>query len=163
MKKIRNGEHVPPFETVRRRKDGKEIHVSVSVSPIRDKDGRIIGTSAISRDISDRKQLEAQMRQSQKMEAVGQLAGGVAHDFNNLLTIISGYSDLLSREPPLTSHRRGLIEEIHKAGERAAALTRQLLAFSRKQVLEPKVLDLNAVVSEIEQDAAAADRRRHRF
>ncbi len=148
MKKIRNGEHVPPFETVRRRKDGKEIHVSVSVSPIRGKEGRIIGASAISRDISERKHLEAQIRQSQKMEAVGVLAGGVAHDFNNLLTIISGYSNLLLMSP-IDESSRGLIKEIHKAGERAAALTRQLLAFSRKQVLEPKVLDLNAVVTNL--------------
>ena len=99
-------------------------------------------------DITDRKKLEEQFRQAQKMEAVGQLAGGVAHDFNNLLTVISGYSQLLLRSPELDDSRKGLVREIGKAGERAASLTRQLLAFSRKQVLEPKVLDLNALITE---------------
>jgi two-component system cell cycle sensor histidine kinase/response regulator CckA len=150
LKKVRCGEHVPPFETVRRRKDGKEIQVSVSVSPIRDDAGQTIGASTISRDISERKRLEDQVRQSQKMEAIGQLAGGIAHDFNNLLTIISGYSGLLlnSRVDPST---KGQLKEIHKAGERAASLTRQLLAFSRKQVLAPRVLDLNATVMDTEK------------
>src|SRR5688572_13728528 len=81
MKRVRNGEHVAPLETLRTRKDGKQIHVSVSVSPIREGDGRIIGASLICRDISARKQLEEQIQQAQKMEAIGQLAGGVAHDF----------------------------------------------------------------------------------
>ena len=106
---------------------------------------------AVKQDISDFKQLEEQLRQSQKLEAIGMLAGGIAHDFNNLLTVIRGYSDLtlmrLSEEDPL--HRN--ISEVKKAAERAAGLTRQLLAFSRKQVLQPKVLDLNAVVSELEK------------
>jgi PAS domain S-box-containing protein len=151
MKRVRNGEYVAPFETVQRRKDGKEIHVSVSVSPIRERDGRIVGASAISRDISERKRLEQQVRQSQKMEAIGQLAGGVAHDFNNLLTIISGYSEMLLIRLPTNDPGRDLLHEIHKAGERAASLTRQLLAFSRKQIVEPKVLNLNALVSDMEK------------
>jgi PAS domain S-box-containing protein len=151
MKKVRSGEHVPPFETVRRRKDRKEIHVSVSVSPIRDQDGLVIGASAIYRDISDRKKLEEQFHQAQKMEAVGQLAGGVAHDFNNLLTVISGYSEVLITRLPANDPTRGFIQEIHKAGERAAHLTRQLLAFSRKAVVEPRVLDLNTIVADTEK------------
>jgi two-component system cell cycle sensor histidine kinase/response regulator CckA len=150
IKKVRNGEHVPPFETVRRRKDGKEIHVSVCVSPIKNREGRIIGASAISRDISERKRLEEHVRQAQKMESIGQLAGGVAHDFNNLLTIISGYSDLLLSSR-LDESTKGVIKEIYKAGERAGSLTRQLLAFSRKQVLEPRVLDLNATIADTEK------------
>ncbi|MDT5122162.1 MAG: two-component system, cell cycle sensor histidine kinase and response regulator CckA [Acidobacteriota bacterium] len=102
-------------------------------------------------DVTERKVLEEQLRQSQKLEAVGQLAGGVAHDFNNLLTVITGYSDLslrrLDKDDPLRSN----LEQIKKAGERAASLTRQLLAFSRKQVLQPKVLQLNAVVADVDK------------
>jgi PAS domain S-box-containing protein len=151
IKRVRGGESVPPFETVRRRKDGKYIHVSVSISPIRDREGRLVGASAIVRDISERKDLEEQVRQSQKMEAIGRLAGGVAHDFNNLLTIISGCCDELLTRLPVDQPERELLTEIHQAGERAASLTRQLLTFSRKQVVEPAILDLNAVVSDTEK------------
>src|SRR5579875_148771 len=151
LKRVRKGESVPPFETVRRRKDGTEVHVSVSISPIRERDGRIVGASLICRDVSERKRLERQVVQSQKMEAIGQLAGGVAHDFNNLLTIINGYSELLLNRLPAGDPMRQLLSEINRAGERAGTLTRQLLAFSRQQVLEPRVLDLNAVVSDTEK------------
>ncbi len=105
---------------------------------------------AVVRDVTRRKQLEAQLRQSQKMEAIGQLAGGVAHDFNNLLTVITGYSNLLLYRIDDEEIRQD-IEQIRKAGDRAAALTRQLLAFSRKQVLQPKILDLNVVVTDMEK------------
>jgi two-component system cell cycle sensor histidine kinase/response regulator CckA len=108
-----------------------------------------VGVQGIARDVTERKHLEAQLRQSQKLEAVGQLAGGVAHDFNNLLTVILGYSEMMLRrlEPSNPLHRN--LEEIKKAAERASSLTRQLLAFSRKQVLQPKVIDLNAVVADM--------------
>jgi PAS domain S-box-containing protein len=103
------------------------------------------------RDTTEHRQLEGQFRQAQKMEAVGQLAGGVAHDFNNLLGVIAGYSELLNKrlEPGHAGHKA--LEQIRKAADRAAALTRQLLAFSRKQVLEPKVLDLNEVLAGIDK------------
>ncbi len=101
-------------------------------------------------EITERKSVEAQLLQSQKMEAIGRLAGGIAHDFNNLLTIITGFSDLLLEIPGSDATTREYATEIRKAGERAALLTRQLLAFSRRQVLQPEVLDLNAVVSEVD-------------
>src|SRR5213593_3711838 len=117
--------------------------------PVKDHAGRrFLGGMAV--DITERRHLEQQLRQALKMEAIGKLAGGVAHDFNNLVTIITGYSDMvLSRIGPEDAMRRD-IEQIKKAGDRAHSLTRQLLAFSRRQMLQPKVLDLNAVVSNLE-------------
>jgi PAS domain S-box-containing protein len=119
--------------------------------PLWDAGGQIRGVATIALDLSDRKQLEAQLRQAQKMEAIGRLAGGVAHDFNNLLTVITGRSELLRRrllpDDPLRRH----VDLIQKTSERAAALTQQLLAFSRKQVLQPRVLDLNTVAASMEK------------
>ena len=105
---------------------------------------------------------EKQLVQSQKLEAVGRLAGGISHDFNNLLTVILGYSDITKRNLKEGDPLRRYLEEITRASERAASLTRQLLAFSRKQVMQPKVFDLNTVVTDLRKDAAANDRRRHR-
>jgi two-component system cell cycle sensor histidine kinase/response regulator CckA len=145
------GEVFTEPELHRRRADGSPIVVSVSTSPLRRPDGTIYGIMSILTDITYVRRMEEQLRQSQKMEAVGRLAGGVAHDFNNLLTAISGYSDLLLHRLPDYSTLRRDVEEIRKAGDRAAALTRQLLAFSRRQVLQPKVLDLNGVVTKMGQ------------
>jgi len=103
------------------------------------------------RDATERRSLEQQVIQAQKMEAVGRLAGGVAHDFNNILTAIGGYTDLLLADLPPDDPRRQDVDEIHRAADRAAALTQQLLAFSRRQVLQPKVVDLNALVQNVEK------------
>jgi len=113
---------------------------------VRDEAGQLVAIEGIARDITERKQLEEQLRQAQKMEAIGHLAGGVAHDFNNLLTAINGYSELMLIETSLEPAMRQTIEQVKNAGEQAAVLTRQLLAFGRKQLLQPRVLDLNAVV-----------------
>jgi PAS domain S-box-containing protein len=122
------------------------------VRPLRGPDGEIIGVIGVALDITDRKQLADQLRQSQKLQAVGELAGGVAHDFNNLLMVVKGHAEmLLDRLPGSSGDRqspaRQNVEQIQQAAERAAGLTRQLLAFSRMQVLQPRVLDLNEVVA----------------
>ena len=140
---------VQGFEYQVYRKDGSKIWLSENVRAVRDSSGAILYYEGMVEDITERKQLEDQLRRAQKMEAIGQLAGGVAHDFNNLLMVIQGYSEaILARLDPAEPLRKNA-EEIQKATERAASLTRQLLAFSRMQVLRPQVLDLNAVVTEL--------------
>jgi two-component system cell cycle sensor histidine kinase/response regulator CckA len=139
----------PPFVTKHRKKDGSVIEVEVAASPLVFR-GRPAWLALVS-DVTEKRSLEAQLLQAQKMESIGRLAGGVAHDFNNLLGIITGYGGLLrqrvSKDPRLAKY----VEDIVKAAERAAGLTHQLLAFSRKQVLQPRILDLNAVVGETEK------------
>jgi two-component system, cell cycle sensor histidine kinase and response regulator CckA len=139
------------FENQGRRKDGSLIWVIENVSLIRSEDETedvLLGTVF---DMTERRKLEEQLLQSQKMEAVGRLAGGIAHDFNNLLTAVAGYTELLMGQLEEGDPRRESAEEIRQAGNRAAALTQQLLAFSRRQVLEPRVLDLNAVIANMER------------
>jgi len=114
-------------------------------------DGHLVRVWGTQRDVTEQRHLEEQFRQAQKMEAVGQLAGGIAHDFNNLLTAILGNTQLLLRELPPGDSKRGDVEEIRKASERAASLTRQLLAYSRRQMLQPEVLDLNVVVADMDK------------
>ena len=133
-----------------RHRDGSYRSLESNAAPILDEKGEVTGYRGADRDITERVSLEHQLRQSQKMEAVGTLAGGVAHDFNNLLTTILGYSDFLLEKIPEGALRED-VEEIKKAGQRAASLTRQLLAFSRKQVLNPVVFSLNTIVSDLEK------------
>jgi two-component system cell cycle sensor histidine kinase/response regulator CckA len=144
LRNIRSG-YEKPYESVGLRKDGRTFPVEVQgkAIPYRGRLARV----TITRDLTERKRLEEELRQAHKMEAVGRLAGGIAHDFNNLLTVIGGYSELLLRrfDPADPAHQQA--EAIMTAANHAAALTRQLLAFSRRQVLQPKVLDLNAVVT----------------
>ena len=149
LEKIRRGETVEHFETVRVCKDGKRIDVSVTISPLKDGNGKIIGASKIARDITGFRRLEEQLRQSQKMEAIGQLAGGVAHDFNNILAIIQLQIGMLETTNELLPTQQEVTKEIGKATQRAANLTRQLLLFSRKQTLQPQDLDLNEIVANI--------------
>jgi two-component system cell cycle sensor histidine kinase/response regulator CckA len=151
MKEVRKGKTVPSFDTVRRRKDGVLINVSVGITPIEARDGEIVGASKYSRDIARIKKLEAQFIEAQKMEVIGQLAGGVAHDFNNILGVIIGYSELITDELGLESPLRNYTAEIRHASERAAGLTRQLLVFSRKETVRPIVLELNDVVADMDK------------
>ncbi|WP_439624750.1 PAS domain S-box protein [Gemmata sp.] len=132
-------------------KDGTPFWNALSISPVRDDAGRLTNFIGVQTDVTGRRKLENQFHQAQKMEAVGQLAGGVAHDFNNLLTVINGYGEIVHGALPPDHPSRELVAEIMSAGERAAGLTRQLLAFSRQAVLEPKVLDPNALVRDVER------------
>jgi PAS domain S-box-containing protein len=135
----------------RLRKDGSRFWANVVLTTLRDNAGKVRGFAEVMRDFTERQQLEQRLRQVDKMEAVGRLAGGVAHDFNNLLTIILGFADMALTKLPADQSARPLVQEMKKAGERAALLTTQLLAFSRKQVMAPVVLDLNGCVSEMQK------------
>jgi PAS domain S-box-containing protein len=134
-----------------RRKDGALYEQDAVISPVRDESGKVVNYVGVMRDVTRENQLSEQLRQSQKMEAIGKLAGGVAHDFNNMLTAIDGYSELLLSGLGENSPLSADVMEIRKAGDRAAGLTRQLLAFSRMQVLQPKVIDLNDLVGNIQK------------
>ena len=136
---------------VNKRKDGKLYTEEATISPVCDASGRILNYVAVKRDITEQLQLAAQFLQAQKLEAVGRLTGGVAHDFNNLLTTIIGNAEMVIAEVGKESPLYGYIEDIKGAGERAAQLTRQLLAFSRKQVLQPEVVNLNEVVAGVDK------------
>ena len=150
LARVARGEGVSHFETVRVTKGGRHLEVSMTISPLRDGAGKIIGVSTIARDITERKRLEAQFRQAQKMEAIGQLAGGVAHDFNNILTVIHcNASLLLDTTGGPDSEASALARQIIESAERAAGLTRQLLLFSRKQAMEMADLDLREIVQNL--------------
>jgi PAS domain S-box-containing protein len=131
-------------------RSGNEVPVEHSASPVRDDSGEVRGAVLVFRDISKRLQLEEQATHALKMDAVGRLAGGVAGDFNNVLTVITGYAELLRSEVPSSNPMRRFVDEIIYAGERAASLTRHLLAFSRGTSAQPRVMDLNALVTGME-------------
>lgn len=141
------GKCLRDVEVVAQLPTGEERHLLVSAHPMRNADGEPYGVVSTFHDITASRELEEQLRQSQKMEAVGRLAGGVAHDFNNMLAVVSGYSQLLLSRADLDSAARFQLREIQQAGERATRLTGQLLAFSRKQVVAPRRLDLRTVLA----------------
>src|SRR6201993_4115651 len=147
LEKIRRGERVEYFETLRVTKDGRYLHVSISVSPIHDAEGKVVGASTIGRNITAQKKIEDQLRQSQKMEAVGRLAGGLAHDFNNLLGIVTACTELLRGR--VEQENLEYVDNIREAANRGASLTRQLLAFSRRQTVQTQILDLNDRLKEV--------------
>jgi PAS domain S-box-containing protein len=170
LEQVARGEAVQLLETQRVTQDGSILDVSVAISPVRDMSGEVIGASTVARDITERlrseryrQMLEAQLHRSQRLESLGQLAGGVAHDFNNVLAAIMNYATLVSAGLHDEVRRRGSpddealvtllddVEQITTAAERAATLTRQLLTFSRREVLRPQLLDLNAVVGDMER------------
>ena len=149
LRRIARGERVEIHESVRVTKDGRHLDVSVSVSPLRNASGDIVGASAIARDITTQKRAEGQLRQAQKMEAIGRLAGGVAHDFNNVLGIINACAEFLRDRIDPATEPSVYVENIKKAIERGTSLTRQMLAFSRKSAIQPRVLDLNERLRDI--------------
>jgi len=149
LQKTARGESVEHYESVRVTKDGRHLDVSISVSPLRDAKGDIVGASAIARDITAQKRAEGQLQQSQKMEAIGRLAGGVAHDFNNILGIINACTEFLRDRIDPNAESSVYVENIKKATERGSSLTHQLLTFSRTPAIQPCILDLNERLKDI--------------
>ncbi len=137
-------------EMTNRRKDGSQYPEEQTITPLRDARGEITHFIAIKRDLTERRQLEAKALEAQRIDAVGRLAGGIAHDLNNLLTVINGTSDLASADLKPGDPLRADLEDIHRAGTRAASLTQRLLAFSRRQFLTLEILNLNTVVAGVQ-------------
>ncbi len=143
---------------INKKKNGELYYIEKTISPLKDPQGNITHFVATGKNITERvkaeqekAELEGQLRQSQKMEAIGRLAGGIAHDFNNLLTVINGYSDILLNQTPPNSPMKKHLENIAGAGERASTLVRQLLAFSRKQIIQPRPVNINQIVEDMEK------------
>ena len=134
-----------------RHKEGRWVLLESTASVVRDGKGQVQKLVIVNRDITERKQLEQQLQMAQKVEAIGRLSGGIAHDFNNILGVIIGYTEALQKRMPPENAFRDAIDEVQRAAKRAASLTQQLLAFSRNQVLEPKILDLNAVIRDTQK------------
>ncbi|MDD5543407.1 MAG: PAS domain S-box protein [Acidobacteriia bacterium] len=150
--RVQNAEgYIKDFEIFLKRKDGKKLDALETATVIRNVEGKVVGYRGILRDITERRNLEQQLFQARKMEAIGQLAGGIAHDFNNILTAITGYANLLDARLGPDHPLRHNVTEITRAAQRAASLTQQLLAFGRRQLLHLKVLDLNAAITDLSQ------------
>jgi two-component system cell cycle sensor histidine kinase/response regulator CckA len=151
LEQVGSGMTEAVFETRCCTRDGRTLDVNIWNAPLRDGSGALRGMVHLVADVTERKRLEEQLHHSLKMEAMGRLAGGVAHDFNNLLMIIEGYLQILLGEMRLEDPLRGDLEEVLKAAQRAADLTKQLLAFSRRQIIQPELLDLNALIRNLER------------
>lgn len=149
MSRLEQGESVVGLETQRKRLNGDTLEVNLFASPLSSDDGTTKEFVFILEDTTERKSLEAQLRHAQRMESLGRLAGGVAHDFNNLLTVINGFSDLALGSLDDSDPNKELIENVNKAGQKASQLTRQLLAFSKKQIVSPASLNLRAIVDDM--------------
>jgi PAS domain S-box-containing protein len=150
LEQLRRGETVEFSESERVRKDGSRIWISLSVSPVRDASGTIIGAASIKRDVTQQKRVADHLREAQRLQAVGQLAGGIAHEANNQMSVVLGGAQFLLRRTDLAPAARDDVEFIRQAAERTAAITQQLLAFSRRQVLQLQDVDLNRVLQSIE-------------
>jgi PAS domain S-box-containing protein len=148
LQRVLAGEEVPVFELVIANAEGARVTLEANVRPIRE-DGRVVAAQGIARDVTARKELEQQLRQAQKMDAIGLLAAGVAHDFNNLLTVILGNCEVAAPQLRPDDPVQNTLRDIRSAADRAAGLTTQLLAFSRRQLIQPRVLDVNETVAEI--------------
>jgi two-component system, cell cycle sensor histidine kinase and response regulator CckA len=158
LDRLVRGEHVDIFDAKARRKDGSVIDISISLSPIRSQDGVVTGISSVARDITERKRaeterlaLQRQLQEAERLEALGRLAGGIAHDFNNVLAAITNYAAFIADESHDRPGVRADAEQIQAAAQRAAALTRQLLIFTQRDVTQPEALDLNVIIAEIRE------------
>jgi PAS domain S-box-containing protein len=156
VERLKRGERIARFDTERLRKDGTRIQVSLGLAPVRDREGSIVGFSTLIRDETEaieaerrRDELETKLLQAQRLESVGRLAGGIAHDFNNILTAILGFARLTAETLPAGDPNRDNVNSIESAATSAAKLVRQLLAFSRQQLLRPEILDLGELVSRV--------------
>jgi PAS domain S-box-containing protein len=155
LERLKRGEPIDHYETQRLHKNGARLDVSLTISPMRDASGRVVGASAIARDITERKhaeherhRLEAQLRQAQKLEAIGTLAGGIAHEFNNILAGLLGFATLLHREVPSDSRAGFYVQQVRQAGQRAKELVEQIIIFSRAEPCSHEPLQLDQVVQE---------------
>lgn len=146
---LMDGKDIPGIEVTCRNKNGRDVHILLSLTTLKNDDGSVVELVGITKDVSDRRQMEMQLIQSQKMEAIGRLAGGVAHDFNNMLGVILGHVDLAQRKLTPDQPIQGHLTEIREAGERSASLTKQLLAFARMQTAHPRVIDLNKIITQM--------------
>src|SRR5262249_1659944 len=151
MEEFRRSGRMDGIEVRWKKKDGKSVTVRISGRAVSSADEPADVLEAIAEDVTEKRVLEDQFRQAQKMEAVGRLAGGVAHDFNNLLMVISGYTEVLLSDLDVNHPLHVKARAIQAASDRATTLTQQLLAFSRKQLLELKVVDVNAIVEDMER------------